>query len=194
MLKNIFLVAFISVLFIQCDEEKNSFLISNTAVGKLSKGMKIKEVDSIFASDSIVRLNSRNDELPTQGEVEIFEKNGTKLLSISPRFNNDPNALISSFQFFDASYQTDKGLNLNSTFKDIKANYTISKIETTIFTVVIFLEESDIFINIDKKELPENFRYNPNLVIDITNIPDEAKIKYFMLSWEMDGLMSNLDT
>ena len=35
MLKNIFLVAFISVLFIQCDEEKNSFLISNTAVGKL---------------------------------------------------------------------------------------------------------------------------------------------------------------
>ena len=188
MLKNIFLVAFISVLFIQCDEEKNSFLISNTAVGKLSKGMKIKEVDSIFASDSIVRLYSRNDELPSQGEVEIFEKNGTKLLSISPRFNNDPNALISSFQFFDARYQTDKGLNLNSTFKDIKANYTISKIETTIFTVVIFLEESDIFINIDKKELPENFRYNPNLVIDITNIPDEAKIKYFMLSWEMDEL------
>ena len=188
MLKNIFLVAFISVLFIQCDEEKNSFLISNTAVGKLSKGMKIKEVDSIFASDSIVRLNSGNDELPTQGEVEIFEKNGTKLLSISPRFNNDPNALISSFQFFDARYQTAKGLNLNNTFKDIKANYTISKIETTIFTVVIFLEESDIFINIDKKELPENFRYNPNLVIDITNIPDEAKIKYFMLSWEMDGL------
>ena len=64
----------------------------------------------------------------------------------------------------------------------------LGKIETTIFTVVIFLEESDIFINIDKKELPENFRYNPNLVIDITNIPDEAKIKYFMLSWEIDEL------
>ena len=51
---------------------------------------------------------------------------------------------------------------------------------------MIFLEDSDLFINIDKNELPENFRYNPNLVIDITNIPYEAKIKYFMLSWKID--------
>ena len=51
---------------------------------------------------------------------------------------------------------------------------------------MIFLEDNDLFINIDKNELPENFRYNPNLVIDVTNIPDEAKIKYFMLSWKID--------
>ena len=94
--------------------------------------------------------------------------------------------MISNFQFFDPRYKTDKGLNLSSTFKDIKANYKISNIETTISTVVIFLEDNDLFINIDKNELPENFRYNPNLVIDITNIPDEAKIKYFMLSWKID--------
>ena len=71
---------------------------------------------------------------------------------------------------------------------DIKENYEIANIETTLSTVVIFLKDSDIFINIDKKELPENFRYNPNLVIDVTNIPDEAKIKYFMLSWDIDDL------
>ena len=94
--------------------------------------------------------------------------------------------MISNFQFFDPRYKTDKGLNLNSTFKDIKTNYKISNIETTISTVVLFLEDSDFFINIDKKELPENLRYNPNLEIDITNIPDEAKIKYFMLSWKID--------
>ena len=186
MLKKIIAIVSGTLLFIQCKEEINPFLISNDSVGALTIGMTIKEIDSIFAQDSIVKLYAQNEEMPTQGEVEIYEKNGTKLVSISPVTNNDPDALISNFQFFDPRYKTDKGLNLSSTFKDIKANYKILNIETTISTVVIFLEDNDLFINIDKNELPENFRYNPNLVIDITNIPDEAKIKYFMLSWKID--------
>jgi hypothetical protein len=186
MLKKIIALVSVTLLFIQCKEEINPFLISNDSVGTLTRGMTIKEIDSTFAKDSIVKLYAQNEELPTQGEVEIYEKNGTKLVSISPVTNNDPDALISNFQFFDPRYKTDKGLNLSSTFKDIKANYKISNIETTISTVVIFLENNDLFINIDKNELPENFRYNPNLVIDVTNIPDEAKIKYFMLSWKID--------
>ena len=186
MLKKIIAIVSGTLLFIQCKEEINPFLISNDSVGALTRGMTIKEIDSIFAQDSIVKLYAQNEELPTQGEVEIYDKNGTKLVSISPVTNNDPDALISNFQFFDPRYKTDKGLNLSSTFKDIKANYKILNIETTISTVVIFLEDNDLFINIDKNELPENFRYNPNLVIDVTNIPDEAKIKYFMLSWKID--------
>ena len=186
MLKKIIAIVSVTLLFIECKEEINPFLISNDSVGALTIGMTIKEIDSIFAQDSIVKLYAQNEELPTQGEVEIYDKNGTKLLSISPVTNNDPDALISNFQFFDPRYKTDKGLNLSSTFKDIKANYKILNIETTISTVVIFLEDNDLFINIDKNELPENFRYNPNLVIDVTNIPDEAKIKYFMLSWKID--------
>ena len=186
MLKKIIAIVSVTLLFIECKEEINPFLISNDSVGTLTRGMTIKEIDSTFAKDSIVKLYAQNEEMPTQGEVEIYEKNGTKLVSISPVTNNDPDALISNFQFFDPRYKTDKGLNLSSTFKDIKANYKILNIETTISTVVIFLEDNDLFINIDKNELPENFRYNPNLVIDITNIPDEAKIKYFMLSWKID--------
>jgi hypothetical protein len=186
MLKKIIAIVSVTLLFIQCKEEINPFLISNDSVGALTRGMTIKEIDSIFAQDSIVKLYAQNEELPTQGEVEVYEKSGTKLVSISPVTNNDPDALISNFQFFDPRYKTDKGLNLSSTFKDIKANYKILNIETTISTVVIFLEDNDLFINIDKNELPENFRYNPNLVIDVTNIPDEAKIKYFMLSWKID--------
>ncbi len=186
MLKKIIAIISVTLLFIGCKEEINPFLISNDSVGALTRGMTIKEIDSIFAQDSIVKLYAQNEELPTQGEVEIYDKNGTKLVSISPVTNKDPDALISNFQFFDPRYKTDKGLNLSSTFKDIKANYKILNIETTISTVVIFLEDNDLFINIDKNELPENFRYNPNLVIDITNIPDEAKIKYFMLSWKID--------
>ena len=189
MIKKIFLTGLVIFLFVQCTKERNPFLISNKAVGNLTIGMKIKQVDSIFAMDSIVRLSPRQNQSSSFGELEIYEKSGKKLLLISPENNYDPDALIENFQFFDDRYKTVKGLNINSTFKDIKENYEIANIETTLSTVLIFLKDSDLFINIDKKELPENFRYNPNLVIDVTNIPNEAKIKYFML-----GLCIKLDT
>jgi hypothetical protein len=188
MIKKIFLTGLVIFLFVQCTKERNPFLISNKAVGDLTIGMKIKQVDSIFAMDSIVRLSPRQNQSSSFGELEIYEKSGKKLLLISPENNYDPDALIENFQFFDDRYKTVKGLNINSTFKDIKENYEIANIETTLSTVLIFLKDSDLFINIDKKELPENFRYNPNLVIDVTNIPNEAKIKYFMLSWKIDDL------
>jgi hypothetical protein len=188
MIKKIFLTGLVIFLFVQCAKERNPFLISNKAVGDLTIGMKIKQVDSIFAMDSIVRLSPRQNQSSSFGELEIYEKSGKKLLLISPENNYDPDALIENFQFFDDRYKTVKGLNINSTFKDIKENYEIANIETTLSTVLIFLKDSDLFINIDKKELPENFRYNPNLVIDVTNIPNEAKIKYFMLSWKIDDL------
>ncbi|MFK5982066.1 MAG: hypothetical protein QM499_04050 [Flavobacteriaceae bacterium] len=188
MIKKIVFIVLSTFLFVQCAEEKDPYLISNKAVGNLTLGMKIKQVDSIFANDSIVRLNSRQDEFSTQGEVEIYEKGGNKLMLISPRGDNNPDALIANFQFFDNRYKTDKGLNLGSTFKFIKDNYEITNIETTISTIVIFLKDSDLFINIDKKELPENLRYNPNFVIEAVNIPDTAKIKYLMMSWDINDL------
>lgn len=188
MIKKIAFIVLSILLFVQCEEEKDPYLISNNSVGNLTIGMKIKQVDSIFANDSIVRLNPSQNESSTTGEVEIYEKGGKKLMLISPRDNNNPDALISNFQFFDTQYKTIKGLNSGSTFKDIKANYEIANIETTLSTIVIFLKDSDVFINIDKKELPENLRYNPSFVIEAVNIPDEAKIKYFMLSWDIDDL------
>ena len=188
MIKKIAFIVFSTLLFVQCEEEKDHYLISKNSVGNLTIGMKIKQVDSIFANDSIVRLNPSQNESSTTGEVEIYEKGGKKLMLISPRDIYDAEALIANFQFYDPRYKTIKGLNSGSTFKDIKDNYEIANIETTISTVVIFLKDSDIFINIDKKELPENLRYNPSIVIEATNIPDEAKIKYFMLSWDIDDL------
>ena len=144
----------------------------------------MKQVDSIFAEDSIVKLNPIKNALGTQGEVEIYDKDGNKLLLLSPEDENDPNATITNVQVFDSRYKTDKGLTSGSTFKDVKANYTISNIETTINSVVVFLKDSEIYLTIDKKELPENLRYNPNAKIEASQIPDDAKFKYFMIGWE----------
>ena len=76
-----------------------------------------------------------------------------------------------------------KGLNPESTFADIKNNYTISGIQNTLSNVVISVDDINGFFTIDKKELPSELRLDMNKKIDALNIPDTAKIKYFMIGW-----------
>jgi len=178
---------FTIILLTQCKEEKDSFLLSKESIGPLNKTTLIKQVDSIFALDSIVRLNPVKNSLGTQGEVEIYEKGGNKLLLISPRNEKDPNSLISNVQIFDKRFKTEKGLNPMSTWADVKANYKIENIQNAINSVVVFLKDSNIYITIDKKQLPENIRYNYTAKIEVTQIPDTATFKYFMIGWEADN-------
>ncbi|MCW8981129.1 MAG: hypothetical protein OQJ83_07060 [Altibacter sp.] len=186
MKKTLFLGALLTLLFVQCGKDNDPFLIKQGAIGNLTKNVQMKQIDSIFAQDSIVRLNPIADALGTQGEVEIYEKGGKKLLLLSPDNESDPTSVITNVQVFDERYETEKGLNMNSTFKTVKENYTIAAIESTINAVVVFLENSDIFITIDKKQLPENLRYDSNAKIEVTQIPDEATFKYFMIGWDAE--------
>lgn len=175
---------FTTLFFTQCGNNNDPFLINKGAIGNLTQETQMRQIDSLFEGDSIVKLNPIKNAIGTQGEVEIYEKDGAKLLLLSPDDETDPNSVITNIQIFDSRYMTDKGLNVGSTFKDIKANYTIADIETTISSVVIFLEGSDVFITIDKKELPENLRYNPEVIVEASQIPDDAKFKYFMVGWD----------
>ena len=187
MKKTLFIGAMTALFFIQCDKKSDPFLIQQGMIGNLSKDIQIRQVDSLFANDSIVKLSRVRNALGTQGEVEIYEKGGSKLLLLSPDDENDPNSLISNIQVFDNRYKTLEGLHTGSTFKDVKANYTILDIETTINSVVVFLEGSDIFITINKSELPENLRYDPSATIEASQIPDDAPFKYFMIGWDNDN-------
>jgi len=187
MKKTLFIGAMSALFFIQCDKKNDSFSIQQGMVGNLSKDIQIRQVDSLFADDSIVKLSRERNALGTQGEVEIYEKGGTKLLLLSPDDEYNPNSLISNIQVFDNRYKTAKGLHKGSTFKDVKANYTILNIETTINAVVVFIEDSDIFITIDKSQLPENLRYDPSANIEASQIPDDATFKYFMIGWDNDN-------
>ena len=188
MKKTIILGAVTAVLtFVQCGEDGNPYLIENGRMGSITRDTQMKQIDSIFANDSIVKLNPIPNALGTQGEVEIYEKNGNKLLLISPEDESDPDSEISNIQVFDERYETVSGLNVNSTFADIKANYEIEAIENAINSVVIFLKNSEVYITIDKKQLPESIRYNFNAKVESSQIPDTATFKYFMVGWyELD--------
>ena len=48
---------------------------------------------------------------------------------------------------------------------------------------MVFVNENNTFFTIDKKELPSELRFDMSKKIEVTNIPDSAKIKYFMVGW-----------
>ncbi|WP_298473134.1 hypothetical protein [uncultured Maribacter sp.] len=171
------------LLFCQCQKEKDTtFLITSEQIGKLKKNSLTRDIELIYEEDSIVRDTVRGNFGSNASKIQIFEKGGKKLLTLTP--NRDSIPSIENILINDPRFTTDNGINTKSTFKDIKEKYAIKKIITSLNNVLILLKDSDIYFTIDKKELPENLRYKTNTNIEEVQIPDVAKIKYMMISWD----------
>lgn len=177
------IIVLLSLVLIQCGKE-NQFLIEKGAVGKLNKQTSIKELRLIFSKDSIASKvteeNLKNKLFSVDNEEYIiFSKKGEKLLEIVPADQNDSLSKIKSIQIFDSKYKTDRGISLQSTFKELHENYIVNKVETTLTSATLFIDELNATISIDKKELGLNTFNRDEISID--QIPDIARIKYFTI-------------
>lgn len=183
-LKYTLLLILCCALLINCAGETNTdFVISSDKVGKLSKESLARDVELIFEKDSVVQDTVKLKIGSGASKIRIFERGaGALLLTLTP--NNDSIATIQNVLINDERFKTDKGISKLSTFKEIRENYPIKKIITSINNVVVLLKDSDLYFTIDKKELPESLRYNANSNIEEVQIPDAAKVKYMMVGWD----------
>jgi len=163
-----------------CKEKDTTFLIANEKIGKLDNISLVRDLELIYEGDSLVKdtLSSR---IGRQRKIKIYEKGGKHLLTLTPTDDSIPK--IENVAIKDPRFQTEGGIGLKSTFKDIQDQFEIKKIVTTLNSVVIFPKKSNLYFTIDKEELPANLRYTTTH-IDAVQIPDEAKIKYLMVGWE----------
>lgn len=174
----------LSLLFIQCSNE-SSYIIEKGKVGMLSTNTEIKDLKSIFVKDSIISLISMVEEedetsfFNDNDEYEIFTKTGNKLLAIVPVGQKDSTSKLKSIQIFNPKYKTKKGISLQSTFKDIKNNYKINKVETTLTSATLYIDELNATIAIDKEDL--GFSKFSREEVTLDQIPDVSKIKYFTI-------------
>ncbi|QXP59818.1 hypothetical protein [Olleya sp. HaHaR_3_96] len=183
MKKTIVALSIIALVFTSCNKGADPFLVQNQNIGLLTDSTQVKELKTIYANDSIISPIGGDEFSSTLNTIEIYEKGGKHLLSLTPKQLLDSTATISSIIIKDARFKTDKGITSASTFGDIKAKYTITKIQNSFKSASIFVKESDAFFLIDKKELPAEFRFDIKKTIESANIPDTAKIKSFMLGW-----------
>ncbi len=184
MLRKTFLIVALAATVISCQkDEDDPYLITANQVGALKKDSKINQLDAIFEDDSIVRQTSGPELLKSTDEIKIFDKDGKALLSLEPLQEFDSTSTVGYIRVLDSRFKTKNGLNTESTFKEIQENYTISRIENTINAAVVFLDEINAYVTIDKKLLPADLRYDTDSKIMASQIPDDAKIKYLMIYW-----------
>jgi hypothetical protein len=176
-------IILLSLVFVSCNKEQNPFEIGKQHVGLLTDSTQVKDLKTIFINDSIVTFTKIDEFTRNRNNIDIFEKGGKQLLSLTPKKASDSTSVIQSIEIIDPRYKTDKNISTSSTFKDISNAYKISKINNLINSVLLKVNELDASFAIDKKELPANLRFDMTLKIEDTHIPDNAKIKYFFINW-----------
>ncbi|MDO1499861.1 hypothetical protein Q2T40_06935 [Winogradskyella maritima] len=185
MKKTLFSVIAVLCLIISCSSEPkvDPFNIGKTNIGYLNDSTQVKDLNTIFKNDSLFNFKEDDGFTGNINNIEVFEKNGNPLLIITPSEALDSTAVLSSIRIMDSRYATDKGISTMSTFKDIKDAYKINSISNLISTIVVNVNEINASFTIDKNELPANMRFDMDMTIDPIQIPDNAKIKYFIVHW-----------
>lgn len=176
------LVFSLSIVFYSCSGN-DKYKIAKGKVGHLTQKTTIKDLEKIFKNDSIVKNLSEgalgSNYFQDDDEYQIFEKGGKHLLTIVPKDQLDSISTIKSVQILDERYETETGINLNSTFSEINLNNEITKIETSLNSATIFIDDLNATIAIDKEEL--GLRKFTTQKVSIDQIPDLAKMKSFIV-------------
>lgn len=171
------------IILAGCNNSQEQFAWSKDRVGVLTKEHIVAQLDSLYSNDSIVRPESLSEYERVSGIIEIYEKGGTHLLSLTPYTANDPSSKIEYIQIRDARFKTAKGITYNSTFKEINDAYTISSVDLLIDNAQVRVDEQSFYFTISQSDLPESIRYDPTVVLDKNMIPDNATPEYVFVSW-----------
>ena len=173
----------LALIFISCNKEQNPFEIGKQHIGFLTDSTQVKDLETIYSNDSIVKFISGDEFMGNKNNITIFEKGGKKLLVLTPKQALDSTSVIESIQIIDPRYKTSNNISSTSTFKELTSAHKISKINNLVNSVLIQVNELDASFAMDKKELPANLRFDMDLNIEDTHIPDNAKFKYFFINW-----------
>lgn len=174
-MKKLFILFVLPILLLNCQEETD-FTLAKNQVGPVTNKTQIKDLAAIFKNDSIAsHLGRDNFAESTYDEYLVYDREGNHLLTFIPKHEQDSSATIDNVQIFDNRYKTVKGLGIKSRFRDINDNYTIDKVQSTFSNAVLFVDELNATITIDKEELGINDFGTQK--VSKEQIPDLAKIK-----------------
>ena len=171
-----------SLLIISCNKN-DKFKVEKGKVGLISTLTTVKDLETIFEKDSIVKNLSEgalgNNYFQDDDEFLVFEKGGKHLLTIIPKEQLDSTSTIKSIEIHDNRFKTEVGISLSSNFSEINASSNSIRPESTLQSVTLFLDELNATITIDKEEL--GIKDITTQKISLEQIPDLAKIKSFIV-------------
>ena len=164
-------------LLVQCAGENT--MIKKKQLGDITHKTTIEELDKIFQKDSVQKLPEGESLVR---EYTVFDASGNPSLTFLTRVENDSIKELELVKIFSPTYSTEKGISTASTFKDIAGQYSIDDIEPSFSSAILFIDELNATISLDKKDLKiDEFDMRE---IREDQIPDLASIMYITLWFE----------
>ena len=165
-----------------CSQKEDKFVIANKQVGKITDSTRVKDLKTLFKNDSIIKKTEGEGAFEPYDEYLIYDKKQNKaILTVIPVKAGDENSKIRQVEILDNKFHTNKGINLKSTFGELKKMHKIGKIDKSFKYIVVFIDDLNATVDINKTELPLNAQNNRSIKIDETIIPDKAGFKHFVV-------------
>ncbi|MDN3644564.1 hypothetical protein QWY87_17750 [Lutimonas halocynthiae] len=168
----------LSIIFVQCGQDKDTMILKNQ-LGKITKSTSLEELDKIFKNDSIEKFPKDTDLIR---EYRVYGQDGKTSLVFLTHFENDSIKGLELVKIYSDLYVTEKGVSTKSTYKDVADNYSIEKIETSFSAAILFVDELNATVLLNKSDL--NLDEFDMRAIRADQIPDEANINYISLWFE----------
>ncbi len=181
-MKKLTLIVALIIIFASCQNQNNDYIIKNKQVGKITDTTTVAQMKDLYKNDSIVKKTEGESAFNAYDEYTIIDKKTNNvLLLVTPQRINDETSKISRVDVKSDLFKTQKGTNLHSDFGTFKKNHKIGKIEETFKYLLIFVDDLNATIDMSKDVLPLNARNDSSIKVDETMIPDDAKIKHFVV-------------
>ena len=172
-----------ALLVIGRSRSDKRFLITDISVGNLTKETKISQLDSLYKNDSLVKTSIEGEFRYISDErFLVYEKGGEgkQLLELTPAIPLEGESKhIQGVQIMDERFATAEHISLNSTFADIKKVYKDFDFEQLISTVIVMPKGSNLYFAFAKEDLLPAV----DDAYTIESIPETAKVKRLMISW-----------
>jgi hypothetical protein len=182
-MKNVFIILATVFVLASCSKKPDHFVWNKDQIGHITKTTQVYQIDSIYSNDSIVNRIKGDEFSNGANQIEIFEKGGEHLLSLTPSEALDSTATIENIIIRDSRYKTDKGITINSTFKQIDTAYKVTGIDNMIDDAVIWVDDQNFYFSISKEKLPSEVKYDMSSTVEKTMIPDDVMPQYVFVAW-----------
>lgn len=178
-----YLSIIILILFVaSCQTKNNDFIIKNKQVGKLTDTTTIAQMKQLYQNDSIVKKTEGQTAFEPYDEYWILDKNTKEVLMVVvPKKMNDEQSVIKEVDIKSPKFKTEKGVGLDTDFGSFKQHHKIGRIDETFKYIVVFIDDLNATIDMPKGVVPLNAQNNTSIKIDETLIPDNTKIKDFIV-------------
>ncbi len=158
--------------------------ITPHSIGVFDHKMTIAEALQIISNSQITKRRGKGEFTEdTYDDYEIYTPNNKHLLTLTPKFTGSLDQKINRVKIISPFFTTKKGINVKSTYQEIKKAYKINKIEPTRTHITLIVDEINASFSIPKTSLKKGWWNDATKSVNPDKIPLNTTIEDFILWW-----------